>query len=181
MKINKEKNFWLGALLILLIDQMSKIWAVSKLELNDEIILNHYFSFQRIYNEATVLLNFELPFGVSVTQFRVVWVIVAMLITLAIGWTIRQPVLKKDGWIEEFAKTGLFLILGANWGNCFDRIFRKEGVIDFLSINISDNVQPIVNYADIMIYVGEFSILIAWILILIQSVGKKNILNTMET
>lgn len=173
MKICKENNFWLAAFLVFLIDQFTKLWALYRLPLEEEIVINSYLSFQRVFNEATVLLSFHLPFGLTVDQFRFFWVLIAISITLGIWWTIKQPALNQPGWVEEFSKTGLFLILGSSWGNAFDRIFRKEGVVDFLQINYFKGTVPIVNFADIIIYVGEIALISAWVLIIINYYTQK--------
>ena len=174
MKIYKEKNFWMAAFFVFLLDQVTKLWVLIKLPLDEEIVMNKYISLTRVYNEATVMMIHELPFGITISQFIFLWISICIFITIGIWWVIKQPALNGGGWTEEFAKTGLFLILGAAWGNAFDRIFR-DGVVDFLQINYFKNIVPIINLADIMIYLGEFSLICAWFLIFINFITKKEI------
>ena len=171
MKIYKEKNFWMAAFFVFLLDQVTKLWALIGLPLDEEIVMNKYISLTRVYNEATIMMIHELPFGVTVAQFIFFWISICILITIGIWWVIKQPALNGGGWTEEFAKTGLFLILGSAWGNAFDRIFR-EGVVDFVQLNISENVVPILNVADVMVYMGEVSLIFAWILIIYNLINK---------
>lgn len=173
IKFGKERYFWLGAFFIFLLDQATKLWAFNYLLLEEEIKLNKWFSLHRIYNESFIMANYDIyNYSISLLQFRIMYALVAIILALGIIWVTRQPELKKPGWIAEFAKTGLFIILGGMWGNLFDRVFRKEGVIDFLSLNMFEETQPIINIADAMIYVGEFCVIMGWLIILINGIIK---------
>lgn len=171
MTINREKNFWMAAFLVFLLDQVTKLWALNFLPWYDEIPMNKYISIGLFYNEATIMLFHELPFNMTQAQFVFMWVFICVIITMGIWWVIKQPALNNNGLTEEFAKTGLFLILGAAWGNAFDRIFR-QGVVDFIQINVSPDFVPIINIADIMIYLGELCLIFAWLLILFDISNK---------
>jgi lipoprotein signal peptidase len=162
---NNIKNFWLGALFVFLFDQSTKIWALKYLPLEEEYLLNQWFSFQRVYNEATVMLNYSLPFGISLNMFRISWVFFAIILTMAIYWVIKQPALKHVSLEVEFAKTGLFLLIGSIWGNAFDRIFRQEGVIDFIRISYFTET--------IMIYMGDLCFVITWCLLVTKTIHTK--------
>lgn len=173
MIILKEKNFWLAAVLVFLLDQVTKIWALYSLPLYDEIVMNKYISLSLLYNEATIMMVHDYPFGMTQAQFVLMWLSICVLITVGIWWVIKQPALNTKGWTEEFAKTGLFLILGSAWGNAFDRIFR-EGVVDFIQLNFSKEMVPVINFADVMVYMGEFCVIVAWFLILFGIFDKWN-------
>lgn len=170
---NNNKSLWFGAFFVFLLDQLTKILSLQFLGLEEEIKLNHYFSLQRIYNEATVMLNYPLPFGLSVDGFRIIWVTIAIILTLGIFWVNKQQSLNNACWEAEFSKVGLFLILGGIWGNAFDRIFRKEGVIDFIRLNFFQDSIPIMNIADIIIYLGEFCLITAWLIVLFKLLQHK--------
>lgn len=171
---NNNKSLWFGAFFVFLLDQLTKILSLHFLGLEEEFRLNHYFSLQRIYNEATVMLNYPLPFGLTVDGFRIAWVTIAIVLTLGIFWVNKQQSLNNSCWEAEFSKVGLFLILGGIWGNAFDRIFRKEGVIDFIRLNFFKEAIPIMNIADIMIYMGEFCLITAWAIVLFKLFHKKS-------
>lgn len=175
MIINSKTNkyFWLGAFFVFLLDQMTKILALNLLTYDQEIYINSFISFHLIFNEDTIFLNHTLPFGLDVTSFRIIWIILALLISIAIAWVIKQKNMFEGGWGIEFAKTGLFLILGSLWGNAFDRIFRKEGVIDFIRLNLFTNTTPIMNIADIILFWGEFCLIIAWIIVIFNLIKNK--------
>lgn len=163
MTKNKERNFWIASFLVFLIDQVTKLLALKFLPLEDSVPLTKYISFTRVFNEATVMLIHELPFGISNAQFIFLWILSCVVITAGIWWVIKQPALSNEGWRVDTTKIGLFLILGSAWGNAFDRIFR-EGVVDFIQFNTFENIVPILNLADIMLYMGEFSLVVSWVL-----------------
>lgn len=167
----KNKKYWLGAFIAFIIDLVSKFWAVGFLNLEEEFLINHYFSIQRIWNDSSILAN--VSFNISNTMFRFFWVSFASLLGCSIYLVSIQPSINEDNIKTDFAKTGLFLIMSGIWGNCFDRIFRSEGVVDFIRINFLTNSIPIMNLADVFIYVGIFSIFISWFIIIAELIAKK--------
>ena len=66
MKIYKEKKFWMAAFFVFLLDQITKFWVLTRLPLDEEIVMNKYISLTRVYNEATVMMIHELPFGITI-------------------------------------------------------------------------------------------------------------------
>lgn len=176
MMISKEKKFWWAAFLVFLFDQVTKMWAVSTLKFEQEIYISELLGIRRIYNEDTIMMVFHSPMGINKLTFVLLWLSICCLVTLGIAWVTRQPSLNGGGWTEEFAKTGLFLILGAAWGNAFDRIFRV-GVVDFIEFKMDTHFSPIINIADIMVYVGEFCLFLAWFCIIFNALKNYNIKN----
>lgn len=168
MKIANHKKLWLGALCAFLIDQLTKSLALSFLNFEEEIVLNKWFSFIRIYNESTLMLNINLPFGMSTEQFRLAWVAGAVLLAISIFWVTNKPAMKEETLVGDFGKTGVFLIMGGIWGNAFDRVFRENGVIDFIAIRAFEDTCPVFNFADVIIYMGEICILMGWLCIFYQ-------------
>lgn len=159
----KNKQYWMGAFFAFSIDLISKIWALN-LDLEEEFLINKYFSIQRIWNESNILAN--VSFDIPNLLFRIFWVSFAICLAILIYWVTIQPAINEKNKTTDFAKTGLFLIMSGIWGNCFDRIFRSEGVIDFIRLSFMKDSIPIMNMADVFIYMGIFSVAIAWLLIL---------------
>lgn len=162
----KNKQYWIGAFIAFLVDLCTKICALYYLDLDEEFLINSYFSIHRIWNDSNILA--KVSFDVSIILFRFFWVFFALILACVIYWVSIQPNMNEDDIKIDFAKTGLFLIMSGIWGNCFDRIFRSDGVIDFIRINFIKNLIPIMNFADIFIYMGIFSIIISWILIFVD-------------
>lgn len=162
----KNKQYWVGAFLAFLVDFLSKVWALNYLDLEEEFLINPYFSIQRIWNESNILAS--VSFDIPNVLFRIFWVSFAILLAISIYWVSLQPSINEKNIKTDFAKTGLFLIMSGIWGNCFDRIFRQDGVIDFIRLNFMKDSIPIMNLADVFIYMGIFSIIIGWGLIIYE-------------
>lgn len=160
----KNKKYWLGALLAFMVDLSTKMWAVNFLNLEEEFLINHYFSIQRIWNDSNILAS--VTFNISNIMFRVFWIGFASLLAISIYFVSIQPSINEENIKTDFAKTGLFLIMSGIWGNCFDRVFRSDGVVDFIRLNFLTESIPIMNIADVFIYMGIFSIMIGWIIII---------------
>lgn len=177
VKFGNNYYLWLGAFCIFLIDQATKMWALNMLHFDNEVIINSLFSFHRIYNEAYIMLNYNVYENnyIKLTdplQFKLIYASVSLILMSGIVWVTNQPALKEHSWPAEFSKTGLFIIMGGVLGNAYDRVFRDDGVIDFLRINTFDTI-PIVNFADILIYFGEFCLMAAWLIVLLSIPYKK--------
>lgn len=166
------KYFWGAAILIFLLDQGTKLWAINFLPLEDEYIINQFLSFQRIFNEATFLLDTRLPIF-SITEFRIIYVMIALTLTAGLYWVATKPALQATNIETEFAKTGLFFMMGSIWGNTFDRLFRSEGVIDFIRINYFVEAIPILNIADITLHIANLCFLITWCIIIYKLIVTK--------
>lgn len=177
MKKTTNYYFWLGSILVFLIDLSTKIWALNFLPEDEEFLINKLISFHRIYNESTIALDYTIPFADTTTQFRVFWLLFAFIITISIYFVIKQKVIQQQSIETEFAKTGLFILLGSIWGNAFDRIFRPAGVVDFIRLNLVDSI-PILNFADIMVYLANFCFICSWIIILVKLIKFKKYNNT---
>lgn len=158
-----NKKYWWGAFFAFLVDLSTKIISLN-LELEEEFYINKIFSIQRVWNENNILAS--VSFDIPVLLFRFLWVLFAIFLAISIYWVSIQPSINEENNRTDFAKTGLFLIMSGIWGNCFDRIFRSDGVIDFIRINFMTDTILIMNFADVFIYFGIFSIIISWLLII---------------
>ncbi len=135
------------------------------------------FSFHRIYNESTIMLSLDVQsLNLDIVYFRILFVIYAVLLSMGIVWVTTQKAMNDGSMVAKIAKNGLFILMGAIWGNAVDRIFRPLGVVDFIRIDVNKDLAPIINVADIMIYVGVLFILIAWS-ILIANIARNLIIN----
>lgn len=163
---NANTHLWIGAFLIFLLDFLTKTWALMKLPLDFQVVHRSWFSLQRIYNESTIFLNYDAyQLNMTQLQFRVFYICVATILLAGSMWVIKQKSMNDNSVEANWAKTGLFIIMGGMFGNLFDRIFR-EGVIDFIRIDLFVDTLPIINIADIMIYVGEGCLIYVWLRII---------------
>ena len=173
----KNKNFWLIALFVFLLDFVSKELALMLLEFEIKYHLYDVFSLQRIFNSSTILLNLDVEtYGIHPKWLIYFMFTCSLILTYGIYWVSNEESFNKNNSkIEFLGKGGMFIILGAIWGNVIDRLFRPNGVIDFLRLDISENSAPIINIADIMIFVGNFFILMAWTFIVVEKLKEKNV------
>lgn len=172
MKKGCDYSLWAGAFFVLLLDQLGKTLSLLAPS-EQEITLNHYLSIERIYNESTIMLSHASPFGLSQIGFRAAWLCGAGILTALICWVASHCEMREKNWKTEFSKAGMFIIMGSIWGNSFDRIFRSQGVIDFVRLNCFKNSIPIMNFADVMLYVGEFGLACGIILTISEAFVKK--------
>jgi lipoprotein signal peptidase len=158
-----NKHLWMGAFLVFLLDQATKFFALDLLNAKAMILMNPIWGlkFHLVRNYSTILMNIDLTkYHISVLEMRFLYFLTSLILIFSIYFITKNKNFEEDNWSNEFLKTGLFLILGAILGNLYDRIFRTQGVIDFLSFNPNINFYLIMNVADIVLYFGEISIII---------------------
>jgi len=135
---------WIAAGVILL-DQLTKFWVVSKLALEETVPVLPVFSIHRTFNEGAAWSMFANAGGAQR------WVFSALAVGVSIGLVV---------WLRRLALashalliTGLTLILGGAIGNVLDRL-RLGHVIDFLLFFWNNSRFPAFNIADSAITVG---------------------------
>ena len=129
------------SILLLLIDQISKILVIKFLDINSgiELIKNFFY--------LTYTHNTGAAFSILTGQ-RLLLILIAVIILILIFNYIRKN--KVEGKIEKIAFS---LILGGALGNLIDRIIRGF-VVDFLDFKIFGYNFPVFNLADTFIVVG---------------------------
>ena len=140
--MNEKINFFvLPSLLVLLIDQITKSIAVSKLDPAEPIKLFWTLQLNLIRNPGA-----SFSIGENLTPYIAT---VAILASITIAYL---------GWIETNPR-GMFLygiVLGGVFGNVIDRIFRSGD--GFLSGEVVDFIDlqwwPIFNFADVALVIG---------------------------
>lgn len=137
-------RFVIGVLLVILSDQVSKIWVQNNLNLMESIpVIRGIFHITYIQNpySAFGLLRFH----------NAVFVIIALLIILIIVFFLRNKITEKN----KLVFFSLIFILGGSLGNLIDRL-RVGSVIDFLDFRI----WPIFNIADTALNIGLFLLIV---------------------
>lgn len=143
--------YYLIALVVIAIDQLSKWIIVKNMEIGESIpIINHvfYITSHRNRGAAWGILENKMWFFYIITVIFVIFIVFYM---------------------EKYAKTdkllgvALGLILGGAIGNFIDRVFRKE-VVDFIHTYIFSYNFPVFNIADTALCVGVGLMIIQTIL-----------------
>ena len=142
--------FSLAALLVVIADQLSKLWIRSNLAVGESLLELGFFRIRHIYNTGAAFGLFQ-DQSFLLAIIAVIGVIAILLIVIV--FPRRLPFL--NGGLGKIA---LGLILGGTVGNLIDRL-RFGRITDFIDFS----VWPLFNVADSAITVGV--ILLAYSLI----------------
>jgi len=137
------KWLWLSGL-VLILDQLSKIWIDTSMSLYQSIPVFPGFS-------ITYARNYGAAFSfLSDAGGWQRWFFAALAAGISVGLVIYLKSLKKD---ETLLAVSLSLILGGAVGNLIDRVTYGY-VIDFLDVYYQAYHWPVFNIADSAITVG---------------------------
>ncbi|EEK49239.1 Lipoprotein signal peptidase [Bacillus cereus ATCC 10876] len=147
--------YYVIALFVIAIDQISKWLIVKNMELGTSIpIIDNvlYITSHRNRGAAWGILENKMWFFYIITVVFVVFIVFYM---------------KKYAKTDKLLGISLSLILGGAIGNFIDRVFRQE-VVDFIHVYIFSYNYPVFNIADSALCIGV-------VLIIIQTLleGKK--------
>lgn len=142
------------SIILLCIDQISKLLVVNLLTKTDSItIIKNFFYLTYINNDGAA-------FSILVGK-RIFLILIAVLVIVML---IRY--IKKNNIQNKLELVSISLIIGGSLGNLMDRVIRGY-VIDFLDFKIFNYNFPIFNLADTFIVIGV-------ILLLLKELRKEN-------
>ena len=145
----KNIKVYIIGLISLIIDIISKIIIVSKLNLNaSKVIIKDFFSLTYIKNTGGAW---------GILKDNVIILIIITIIFLGIFISYFQK-----NKLSLYEQISYGLALGGILGNLLDRIFRGY-VVDFLNFNILGYNYPVFNLADTFIVVGVLILIIYYI------------------
>lgn len=136
-------RYWLLATAVVVLDQLSKLWAVERL-LRGSVELTSFLNLSLVFNSGAA---FGLLSEASGWQ-NLLFVIVAIVVSFVIIAMVRRL-----GANDIQVLVGLMLILGGAGGNLIDRL-RLGYVIDFIDFHYGSWHWPAFNLADSAITVG---------------------------
>ena len=146
------------SIILLCIDQISKLLVVNLLTKTDSItIIKNFFYLTYINNDGAA-------FSILVGK-RIFLILIAVLVIVML---IRY--IKKNNIQNKLELVSISLIIGGSLGNLMDRVVRGY-VIDFLDFKIFNYNFPIFNLADTFIVIGV-------ILLLLKEMRKENNLDS---
>ncbi|WP_010530467.1 signal peptidase II [Lentibacillus jeotgali] len=143
--------YYILALLIVGIDQLSKWIVVKSMEIGEQLtIIGNFFYLTSHRNSGAAwgILQGQMGFFYVITVIVVIGIIYFM---------------QKYARENKILATALSLILGGAVGNFIDRLFRKE-VVDFFDFNLFGYDYPIFNIADSALVVGVILVMIITII-----------------
>ncbi|CAG9611099.1 Lipoprotein signal peptidase [Bacillus rhizoplanae] len=143
--------YYLIALFVIAIDQVSKWIIVKEMDLGESIpIIDNvlYITSHRNTGAAWGILENRMWFFYVITVIFVIFIVIYM---------------QKYAKTDKLLGISLGLILGGAIGNFIDRVFRKE-VVDFIHTYIFSYNFPVFNIADSALCVGVMLIIIQTLL-----------------
>lgn len=132
------------ALVVIVLDQLSKQWASASLVYGEPVVLTSFFNFTLWHNPGAAFSFLSDAGGWQRWFFTAVAAIVSCVLVV---WIARVSVSKR---LEAFALT---MILGGAIGNLYDRVLLGH-VVDFIVVHYQDYYWPAFNLADSAITLG---------------------------
>ena len=136
--------WYLIALIVLVLDQLTKTWVIAEFYLGQREIITSFFNLVHVHNYGAAFSFLSDAGGWQRWFFAALSAVVSAVIVV---WISRLP---KTRWIESLA---LALILGGALGNLYDRLVLGY-VVDFLDFHWSGSHFPAFNVADSGITTG---------------------------
>ncbi|MGD2119299.1 MAG: signal peptidase II [Chromatiales bacterium] len=138
------------SLLVIALDQASKIWVENSFELYERLPLTGFFNLTLVYNQGAAFSFLADAGGWQRWFFTILAVVISAVL---IGW------LRRLQSHETLLAVSLALLIGGALGNLIDRIAYGH-VIDFLDVYYQQWHWPAFNLADSAITLGV--ILFIW-------------------
>ena len=147
--INTLIWLWLS-LLVVILDQLSKVWINTHLAFNQPVAILPFFDLRLLYNTGAAWSILATAGGWQRWFLSGLAMIISVLIVVWLSRLTRQ-----QWWLA----CSLALILGGALGNLIDRLIYGH-VIDFIDIYYQQWHWPAFNLADSAISVGAVMLLI---------------------
>ena len=141
---------WIVVVVVVVVDQLTKIWAVSSLDHGPVSIVGDTIELRLGYNTGAAFSLFG--------DYGIVLALVAAALVVVLIRMVRRT---DDIWMIG----ALALVLGGALGNLADRVFRAPGflrgaVVDFVHVD----PIPTFNVADAALTVGAVTLVVAGLL-----------------
>jgi signal peptidase II len=141
------------ALLVLVLDQASKLWVLASLPRGDShTVIPGFFNLVHVLNRGAAFGFLNTP---DITWQRTFFIAASLLAVALIVHLLRSS--RQE---SPLLFTGLGLILGGALGNLVDRV-RLGVVIDYLDFHVGQYHWPAFNVADSAITTGAVCLLLS--------------------
>jgi signal peptidase II len=148
--IKKSILPWIGfSMLIIVLDQITKLWVQAKLDLGSVIEVTSYFNLVYVLNPGAAFSFLADQEGWQKHFLSGVAVIASIVIVF----------MMRSSSHRKFAMFCLACILGGALGNLIDRLLHGA-VIDFLDFYIQNYHWPAFNVADVAISMGAVGLIV---------------------
>lgn len=147
MILNK---YYALAIVLILLDQLSKIFVANSIEFESFIIVNEFFSWHHVRNYGAAFSFLADQSGWQKYFFSIVSFVASIALII---W------MKKTAINKKYKLLSLSLILAGAVGNLIDRLAYGY-VIDFIDVHYQSFYWPVFNLADIFISIGVFLLIV---------------------
>jgi len=137
-------------IVIVVLDQITKIWADSTLSMYEQIPITGFFNITKAYNYGAAFSFLDNAGGWQRWFFTAISLIVSIVLSV---WLYRIS------RIEKWLSLSIALILGGAVGNLIDRVWYGY-VVDFIQVYWNTSYFPSFNIADAAITCGTIILLI---------------------
>lgn len=143
---------WVAVIfVIVLLDQLTKYMVVKNIDLGNSItIIEQFFYLAHWRNKGAA-------WGIM-QNGRAIFIPVTIVVSIVLVYIMHK-------YENKLLRFSLSLILGGAIGNLIDRIFRPDGVVDFLDFHFGSYRFPTFNLADSFVVVG--TIILAYYMLFI--------------
>lgn len=143
--LHKQTWGWYGvALAIVVLDQLTKLWASNVLEYGQPLVFTSFFNFTLLHNTGAAFSFLSDAGGWQRWFFGVIAIVVSGVLLV---WIARL------GADKRWEAAALALILGGALGNLYDRLVLGY-VVDFIVVHYRQYMWPAFNIADAGITLG---------------------------
>ena len=147
----ERRIFWIAALVVILLDLITKIVAEAVLLRTPGIaVLGDWFQLRLVYNQGAA-------FGLHLGPYSR-WIFLTVAIVAVVVLRRMSRTSPPGDWFRQLA---LGLVAGGAAGNLIDRIRSTRGVVDFLDVGIGALRWPTFNVADIAVSCGAIALAIS--------------------
>ncbi|MFL0795979.1 MAG: signal peptidase II [Cellvibrionaceae bacterium] len=138
------RSYYMLALGVVLLDQMTKNWASTELSYGIAEPITSFFNFTLLHNHGAAFSFLSDAGGWQRWFFGVIAIVVSFVLVV---WIAKLPSEKR------FEALALSLILGGAIGNLYDRMVLGY-VVDFVVLHYEQHAWPAFNIADMGISCG---------------------------
>ena len=144
LKMHQRLRWLLLSLVLIVIDQITKLWAVKDLSDGSKVDILPIFDFSLVYNTGAAFGFLNDAGGWQ----KIFFATVATGVSLFLIWAIKNAKASERQLVVAYA-----CIIGGAIVNSIDRI-RIEKVVDFIHVFYQNWHFPHFNIADIAIFIG---------------------------
>jgi signal peptidase II len=147
----ERRIFWIAALVVILVDLITKIVAEAVLLRTPGIsVLGDWFQLRLVYNQGAA-------FGLHLGPYSR-WIFLTVAIVAVVVLRRMSRTSPPGDWFRQLA---LGLVAGGAAGNLVDRIRSTRGVVDFLDVGVGALRWPTFNVADIAVSCGAIALVVS--------------------